>query len=283
MEKNNTGAGSEDEWMEEMRRLAQHRAGNAPPPQNPPPIPAQQWSHPSAANYSGPSEASWNSPTASGPGYQPSIPPPTGPGSWQTRLPNQTTESATLAAETGNFPQSGRRPGFFKALFNSGVIILVALALAGYFLVSGLTERGRLDKEALLTPLITEGQGGFADENTTYWLAVNGFNIYLTEPFYFGMLNEIVAPVSATSVYIKVAYLPNYYQAVAAQIFDRKGGKLIAQYSEVPDPKEGYKATLYERYSIMDFLLPVIVLVGGVIIAFAIFISSDYSKLKERN
>ncbi len=148
-----------------------------------------------------------------------------------------------------------KRGRLVMATLVSGLFALFFVGLCGWFIFQHFQERSKFDRDALAKPVVIEGNGGFADEDDKQWLTVNGTTVYLTQPFYYGLLNDVQPQASATAVYIKAAYLPYSHQAVAAQILDRAGGTLLAQYSEVPDPKEGYKAALYDRYDLMPVIL----------------------------
>lgn len=132
-------------------------------------------------------------------------------------------------------------------------IICLAVALLGFFGASSGHDKGRrpLDLDAATKPLIATGTGDIAsngDGVDDFNMTVNGQTLKLTQIIYEGIQGDIDASTAIAPYYILAAYLPNTKQVVESQIYDKQGGKLLANFTNFPDSSGSYKASLKERY-----------------------------------
>ncbi len=142
-------------------------------------------------------------------------------------------------------------PGLARLLMAflvAGLFIIPTLAVIPIALSAGTTEAKKLDLEAKAKPLIIEGTGNFDDEESNYWMTVAGTRLNLTESFYYGLTADANVTSSIQTLYFLAAYLPTTKQVIEAQVYDVKGGKLLALFADTPDPQTGYKSALYDRY-----------------------------------
>ena len=101
-------------------------------------------------------------------------------------------------------------------------------------------------------------------------MTVNGKTLKLTEVIYYGVDGDISASSATAPYYILAAYLPNTRQVVESQIYDKQGGKLLANFTDFPDASGSYKPSLRERYddvatsfNLTLFMMGVLVLIAG--------------------
>ncbi len=134
------------------------------------------------------------------------------------------------------------------------IIGLAALVFAIILALGGLSQSSQaqkiLDKDIATKPLIESGTGTLqtgVDDND-YQMMVNGKTLKLTEILYTGLDGDISASLATAPYYILAAYLPNTKQVVEAQIYDKQGGKLLANFTDFPDANGSYKASLKARY-----------------------------------
>ncbi len=134
-----------------------------------------------------------------------------------------------------------------------GIICLV-IAIFGTLGAFSTHDKARhtLDLDAAARPLIETGSGTITSEGDgidDFNMTVNGKTLKLTNIIYYGVEGDITASSASSPYYILAAYLPNTKQVVEAQIYDKQGGKLLANFTDFPDSSGSYKASLKERYS----------------------------------
>jgi hypothetical protein len=152
-----------------------------------------------------------------------------------------------------------------------GIICLV-IALFGTLGAFSAHDSGRhtLDLDAAARPLIETGTGDISssgDGVDDFNMTVNGKTLKLTQIIYYGIEGDINASTATAPYYILAAYLPNTKQVIESQIYDKQGGKLLANFTDFPDATGSYKASLKERYedvatSFNLTLFAMVVLVG---------------------
>jgi hypothetical protein len=138
-----------------------------------------------------------------------------------------------------------------------GVISLVVaiLLLLGSFSENSKTQK-TLDQDALAKPLIVTGSGTLTQpDDSVFNMTVNGQTLELPENLYYGLTGDIAAAAATSPYYILAAYLPGTKQVIETQIYDKQGGKLLANFTEFPDKTTGYKAALKGRYDDAGFNL----------------------------
>lgn len=112
-------------------------------------------------------------------------------------------------------------------------------------------DRHTLDLDAAARPLVETGSGDISstgDGIDDFNMTVNGKTLKLTEIIYYGVQGDIDASLALPPYYILAAYLPNTKQVVESQIYDKQGGKLLANFTDFPDSSGSYKASLKARY-----------------------------------
>ncbi len=138
-----------------------------------------------------------------------------------------------------------------------GVISLVVavLLLLGSFLENSKTQK-TLDQDALAKPLIVTGSGTLSQpDDSVFNMTVNGQTLNLPEDLYYGLTGDIAAAAASSPYYILAAYLPGTKQVIESQIYNKQGGKLLANFTEFPDKTTGYKAALKGLYDNAGFTL----------------------------
>jgi hypothetical protein len=133
-----------------------------------------------------------------------------------------------------------------------GIICLV-IAIFGTLGAFSAHDKGRhtLDLDSAAKPLIETGTGDVSssgDGVDDFNMTVNGKTLKLTQVIYYGVDGDISASLASAPYYILAAYLPNTKQVVESQIYDKQGGKLLANFTDFPDSSGSYKPSLKERY-----------------------------------
>lgn len=142
------------------------------------------------------------------------------------------------------------------------IIGLVALVVAVLLALGSFSENSNtqktLDQDALAKPLVATGSGTLTQpDDSVFNMTVNGQTLVLPEDLYYGLTGDISAANATSPYYILAAYLPETKQVIETQIYDKQGGKLLANFTEFPDKSTGYKAALKGRYDDSGFGLGV--------------------------
>ncbi|MBN9392481.1 MAG: hypothetical protein J0I20_30890 [Chloroflexi bacterium] len=157
------------------------------------------------------------------------------------------------------------------------VIGIICLVIALFGILGAFSshdaDRRTLDLDSAAKPLIETGTGNISssgDGVNDFNMTVNGKTLKLTEVIYYGVDGDISASSATAPYYILAAYLPNTRQVVESQIYDKQGGKLLANFTDFPDASGSYKPSLRERYddvatsfNLTLFMMGVLVLIAG--------------------
>lgn len=153
-------------------------------------------------------------------------------------------------------------------------IICLAIALFGIIGAFSSHDQGRktLDLDSAAKPLIETGTGTVSSDGdgvNDFNMTVNGKTLKLTEILYYGVDGDLDASSASSPYYILAAYLPNTKQVIETQIYDKQGGKLLANFTDFPDASGSYKNSLKARYEDVATSFNLTLVVMGILVLIA--------------
>lgn len=171
-------------------------------------------------------------------------PPPPG-------FPSNYTGIGVTAISVGSVKQ--KKPITWPLIIGLISLVIVVLGTIGAFSEQSKVTKD-LDQDARANPLVEIGSGTLEQpEDAVFNMTVNGNVLKLSDQLYTGLTGDIDAAGAASPYYILAAYLPSTKQVVETQIYDKEGGKLLANFTDFPDSRTGYKPSLAGLYSDASF------------------------------